>query len=114
MGTFLEQAGQILDTAFQGEGDQDIVIVIDRQGGMRLLDPAGWTLPAVAAEFGAESVYRVDRRGGSVRVEGLCGSERCLLQRKDTRGDSWRLALPGMTHQPGQAMMLHTGALAVG
>jgi len=56
-------------------------IVIDRQGGMRILDSAGWSLPAMSAEFGAVSVFKVERRAGTVRVEGLCGSERCLLQR---------------------------------
>ena len=48
---------------------------------MRMLDPYGWSLPALCAEFGAAAVYTVERRGRTVRVEGWGGGERCLLQR---------------------------------
>lgn len=65
-----------------GSDSHNAAIVIDRQGGMRMLDPAGWTLPALSAEFGAVSVFRIERRAGAVRVEGLAGSERCLLERR--------------------------------
>jgi len=72
---FLRQAEDVLDTAIDGGGDQDVVIVIGRQGGIRMMDPAGWTLSALSAEYGARAVYRVERRGDATRVEGLCGSE---------------------------------------
>jgi len=114
VGAFLQQAEDILDTAVQGDSDQDIVIAIDRQGGMRLLDSAGWTLPAVAAEFGATAVYHVERRAGTVRVEGLSGSERCLLQR-GKRASLCGFGLPGWPgagYAPGYPMMLQTAALA--
>ena len=58
-----------------------LAIVIDRQGGMRMLDPQGWSLPALSAEFGAAAVYAVERRGRTVPVEGCGGGERCLIQR---------------------------------
>lgn len=45
-----------------------------------MLDPSGWSLPGLAAEYGAAAVYRVVRRGNSVRVEGWNGSQRCLLE----------------------------------
>lgn len=82
---------------------QDVVILIDRQGGMRMLDPSGWSLPALSAEFGASAVYKVERRGTQVRLEGWDGSERCLLQRN--------LAGAKLMHMPGMgavgyAMML--------
>jgi hypothetical protein len=117
---FLRQAEDILDTAFQGDTDQDMVIVMDRQGGMRLLDPSGWTLPALSAEYGATAVYRVERRGGAIRVEGLAGAERCLLQRKAPTPKLWGIGMPGMPTYPAitaqaitsQAMMLHTSAWA--
>ena len=94
MSAFLRQAEDILDTAFQGENDQELVIVIDRLGGMRMLDPTGWTLPALSAEYGAAAVYRVERRPDAIRVEGLSGSERCLLQRKNPISKPW--GMPGM------------------
>ena len=59
----------------------DLAILIDRQGGMRMLDANGWSLPALSAEFGAAAVYKVERRARTVRVEGWGGAERCLIQR---------------------------------
>jgi hypothetical protein len=112
---FLRQAEDVLDTAIGGGGDQDVVIVIGRQGGIRLIDPAGWTLPALSAEYGATAVYRVERRRDATRVEGLCGSERCLLQRKNPHSKPWGLGMPGMPGCPApaaQTMLLHALASA--
>jgi hypothetical protein len=80
---FLQQAEDILDVAAVANdpGAHDVAILLDRQGGMRMLDPAGWSLPAMSAEFGAIAVYKVERRGGAVRVEGWGGGQRCLIQR---------------------------------
>lgn len=79
----MRQAEEILEIALAGSESHNQAIVIDRQGGMRMMDASGWTLLALSAEFGAASVFRVERRAGAVRVEGLAGSERCLLQRSD-------------------------------
>jgi hypothetical protein len=81
---FLQQAEDILDVAVAGStyGANDVAILLDRQGGMRMLDPAGWSLPALSAEFGATAVYKVERRSGTVRVEGWGGGQRCLIQRE--------------------------------
>ena len=57
-------------------------VVVDRQGGIRLLDPAGWNLSALAAEFGARSVFCVRRRASSVRVEGWSGVRSCVLEQE--------------------------------
>ena len=79
---FLRQAEDILDVAVEGDSESaGLAIVIDRQGGMRMLDPQGWSLPAMCEEFGAAAVYTVERRGRTVRVEGWGGGERCLIQR---------------------------------
>jgi hypothetical protein len=79
---FLGQAEDILDVAVGGDSDNSgLAIVIDRQGGMRMLDPRGWSLPALCAEFGAAAAYKVERRGRTVRVEGWGGGERGLIQR---------------------------------
>ncbi len=75
-----------------------------------MLEPAGWSLPGLAAEFGAEAVYKVEHRGSSVRVEGWNGFERCLLQGQTsvqrTRG------ILGVPFAP-QATMLQLTALAL-
>ena len=82
MRAFLRQAEDILDIAVEGDRDgSNLAILIDRQGGMRMLDPQGWSLPALCTEFGAAAAYKVERRARTVRVEGWGGGERCLLQR---------------------------------
>jgi hypothetical protein len=92
---FLQQAEDILDVATSGDSSmQDILIVMDRQGGMRMLEAAGWSLPALSAEYGATAVYKVERRGSAVRVEGWNGFERCLVQRDLSQKRLFQL--PGM------------------
>ena len=79
---FLRQAEEILDIAVSSdENAGNLAILIDRQGGMRMLDPSGWSLPALCAAYGASAAYTVERRGRTVRVEGWGGGERCLIQR---------------------------------
>ena len=81
MSAFFRRAEDILRIASSDSSDLgDALMVLDRQGGFRMLEPAGWSLPAVAAEFGGEAVYKVERRGHVVRVEGWDGRQRCLLQ----------------------------------
>ena len=64
----------------------------------------------MAAEFGAEAVYKVERRGSSVRVEGWNGSERCLLQGRI--GADRLHSLLGVPFTP-QATKLQLTALAL-
>ena len=77
--SLLQQAEEILEIALRG--DQDVAIVLEAGGAIRMLDPTGWSLPALAAESGAEAVFKVERRAGALRVEGWDGTERCLIQR---------------------------------
>jgi hypothetical protein len=80
---FLHRAEEILDVALAaGYGASDCTILFDRMGGMRMLDPAGWSMAGLIREFGAQEVYRIERRNGAVRVEGWSASEQCLIQRK--------------------------------
>jgi len=80
---FLRRAEEILDVASEAgnDADQETAILIDRQGGIRMLDPTGWSLTGLMAEFGAAVVYRVKRARGAVRVEGWDGFQRCEIQR---------------------------------
>jgi hypothetical protein len=78
---FFRRAEEILEIATNGSsGLGDALLVLDRQGGFRMLEPAGWSLTGLAAETGAEAVYKVERCSSGVRVEGWNGSERCLLE----------------------------------
>jgi hypothetical protein len=72
----------ILDIASTPGSDMAGVIVMDRQGGFRMMDGTGWSLTGLAAEFGAECVFRIERRAAGVRVEGRKGLETCLLERR--------------------------------
>jgi len=96
----LRQAEEILDVAGGGEGPREVAIVLSPVGGFRMMDPTGWTLAGLRAEFGAKAVFRVERRGRILRVEGLSGSERCLLQRETPTAAgclAWRLGPAAVT-----------------
>ncbi len=82
MSQFVRKAEEILEVAATaGNTLTNSAILIDRQGGLRMLDATGWSLTGLAAEYGAAAVYKIERRGRAVRVEGWNGSDRCLLQR---------------------------------
>lgn len=83
MSRFLERAEQVLEVALTtGEGAAECLILFDDAGGMRMLDPAGWSLTGLIQEYGARELYRIERRNGTVRVAGWSASQQCLLQRK--------------------------------
>jgi hypothetical protein len=75
----MRHAEEILEIAVRGE--ETVAILIDRQGGVRMVDPTGWSLAALRQEYGAGYAYKVDRHAGMLRVEGWDGTQRCLLQR---------------------------------
>lgn len=82
MGSFLQQAEDILEIACKGEGIARYLIVCDSGGGFRILDGGDWNLPALGQEYGARAVFRVERGRGNIRVEGWNGVQRCLVQRE--------------------------------
>ena len=94
MSTFLRHAEEILETAVIGSGE--VAIVIDRQGGLRLPDPAGWSLPAMRTEYGAAAVYKGERRGNSIRVEGWDGLRSCRIETAPTSRRPTGKALPAV------------------
>ena len=84
MDGLLRNAERILETAAAAKDDeaQDCTICITRLGGIHILaEPAGWSLPALAADLGAAALFRVERRGGAVRVEGWSPAGSCVLRR---------------------------------
>jgi len=94
----LRHAEEILDIAVAGS--EEVGIVIDRQGTCRMIDPAGWSLPAMRTEFGAVAVYKVERRGRKVRVEGWDGDRSCCLEKMLTPipiPARWPRLLPALT-----------------
>ena len=93
MSILLRHAEEILEIAVRGE--KEVAIVIDRQGGVCMMDPAGWSLPSLRQEYGAGFVYKVERHAGMLRVEGWDGAQRCVLQRPLARRPV-SAYLPGM------------------
>jgi hypothetical protein len=93
----LRHAEEILDTAMAGS--HDLGIIIGRQGDLRMVDPAGWSLPAMRSEFGAVAVYKVERHGRTVRVEGWDGDRSCRLERtlSPALPARWPRTLPALT-----------------
>lgn len=94
MSPLLHHAEEILETALIGS--TDVAIVIGGQGSVRMINPAGWSLPAMRTEFGAAAVYKVERRGSTVRVEGWDGERSCRLEKcvMAAKRPSWPLHDP--------------------
>ena len=90
MDALLRNAGQILETAVEAQTAEgplnhspEYMIAVLRTGSIRMLaDAAGWSLPALAAEYGASAVYRVARHPRSVRVEAWSAGRTCVLTRE--------------------------------
>ena len=82
MGAFWADAENLFETARQASGspDCDWAILIGPQGEIRMLDAAGWALPSLLAQHGAETAYRITREGGRVCLEGRRGSQTCQLR----------------------------------
>jgi hypothetical protein len=83
VGAFWTDAENIFETARQaaqcGAPDCDLAILIGAQGGVRMLEAAGWASASLLAEHGAKTIYRITRQCGSVRLEGRSGAETCLF-----------------------------------
>jgi hypothetical protein len=91
----LKNAERILETAaaVKAAEAQDCTISISHLGAIRILsETSGWALPALAAELGASELFRVERRGGTVQVEGWSAGGTCLLKRD--LSSQWRPGFP--------------------
>jgi len=112
VGAFWTDAANLFETARQADGygspDCDWAILIGANGGIRMLQATGWTLPALLAQHGAEAAYRVTRESGHVRLEGLNRSETCVLGSESPAAAARRLlggAAPAATWRPGVPML---------
>jgi hypothetical protein len=87
MDAFLRNAEQILDTAVRAKdcGTPEYLISVSHRGAIQILsESAGWSLAALAAEYGSFAVYRVKRQGRLVRVEGWSSGRNCVLSRDES------------------------------
>jgi hypothetical protein len=94
--SFLRDAERILETAATSadRNSPQYVICISRTGSIRILsDITGWSLPALALELGADALYRVERQGAQVQVEGWSYGRKCVVSR-DSRPAWWAPSHP--------------------
>lgn len=80
MDTLLRNAESIFEIAISPAAEYDnAAVVVDRTGGMRVLNAAEWSLPAIICEYGASEVYLIERKSGKLKVEGWSATERCVV-----------------------------------
>mgnify|MGYP005849314121 CR=1 FL=1 len=83
MDTFLANAANILeaaeDAAAAHSAAEDWTILLDADGGMRLVAASDWPLDSLAREHNAQSAYRVQRRASRVTLEALQGARSLRL-----------------------------------
>lgn len=97
MSAFLEDAIGIFETALTGGDDagsaSDMAVLVDSNGGLRIVDSHDWSLSGLESHYGARTIYRIDRGAGRVRVEARSGSQSCVLESAVPR----RALLPGLS-----------------
>jgi hypothetical protein len=81
---FVDNAVQIFDAAENavrsGHTPSEMTILIDAEGGIRMLADSDWPLDSLQAQHGAGMAYRVSQNASAVRVEGRAGSRTCLFE----------------------------------
>lgn len=60
--------------------------MIDDRGGLRIVAGEGWRPEALAAHYGARTVYQVTHTADGVRVAGRSLGASCLLQSANPAG----------------------------
>jgi hypothetical protein len=83
---FLEDAVHIFETASNAPRDgssQDLAILLDSAGALRIVDADGWAPEALEFHYGARTVYQVTRGRDGVRVSGRSQGRRCTLSSKN-------------------------------
>ena len=91
MGSFLQNAEQILETAVQARNAEaeQWTIWISRDGAVRMADAtSGWSFAGLAAEYSPSEMFRVEKREGVTQVEAWSGGQSCVL-RKESGDQCW-------------------------
>ena len=56
-----------------------MVILVNRDGGIHMIADADWELEPMRLHYGAGAAYRVNRKGGHVRLDARRANESCTL-----------------------------------
>lgn len=93
--SLLANAKSLLETAAgsveAGLEPDEWTVFVGPEGGLQMIAGAQHTLPALAADRGAAAAWQITRRAGAVRVEGLAGSDRCMLESRPASATLRRL-----------------------
>jgi hypothetical protein len=76
----LTQAEQVFTVARRGSEDCELAILIGAAGAIHILPAAGWELDSLRRSHGADTAYRVRRRGTDILVEARSAETSCLLR----------------------------------
>jgi hypothetical protein len=80
------RADSILDAALvPGASSVGTAIVMDRQGGVRILSSEGWTLNGIIGELGAAEVYMIRYGAEMITVDAWSTTDRCTVTRTPAR-----------------------------
>lgn len=86
MSELFRRADSILEAAsVPGASSIGTAIVMDREGGMRILNSEGWTLNGIIGELGAAEVYMIRYGGEAITVEAWSTTDRCTVTRRALR-----------------------------
>jgi hypothetical protein len=85
------RADSILEAAsVPGASSAGTAIVMDRAGGMRILNSEGWTLNGIIGELGAAEVYMIKYGAEAITVEAWSTTDRCTVTRTPARPPVFR------------------------
>lgn len=88
--SLLDNAKKLLDTAAgsveAGFEAGEWTVFVGPEGGIQMIAGAGQELAALTWDRGASAAWKVSRERGAVRVEGLSGSDRCMLESRPLNG----------------------------
>ncbi len=90
MTSLLHNAKTLLETAAgsveAGLEAGEWTFFVGPEGGLQMIAGAEHALASLTSDRGATAAWRVSRERGRVRVEGLSGSDRCMLESRPSNG----------------------------
>jgi hypothetical protein len=93
--SLLHNAKQLLETAAgsveAGLDTGDWTVFIGPEGGLQMIAGAEHALSSLTADRGATAAWSVSRQSGKVRVEGLAGTDHCVLESRPRSANLRRL-----------------------
>jgi hypothetical protein len=88
-----------------GPDDCNMAILVNRDGGIHMIEGADWELEPMRLHYGASAAYRVNRTAGAVKLEARRANEGCTLVAERPAQDPIRTARNGLADFP-QYLML--------